>query len=95
MKGKKLNFRKIIVSLLLIYFSFILVKQEMSMVRLNAEARSASIEFQKVKATEEQSRAQLEESKTNPKSFAERQAREKLGYIKPNETPVMPKYNNK
>jgi cell division protein FtsB len=90
MKKKKVNFKALLVILSIAYFSVIFIRQEIASARLNKEIVKANFQLNAIKEQGEQLKEQLEMSRTNPEGFGERQARERLGLIKENETPVMP-----
>lgn len=90
MKRKKINFKTLFTSILIAYFIVVFIRQELVSARLNKEIGKANLQLKAIKEQGERLKEQLELSRTNPERFGERQARERLGYIKENETPVMP-----
>ncbi|MDP4088379.1 MAG: septum formation initiator family protein [Bacillota bacterium] len=90
MKKKKTNIKTLLFLALIVYLAGTFIRQEFTAFRLNKEIDKANIQLQAVKEKGEQLKEQLEMSKTNPDGFSEKQARERLGYIKKDETPVMP-----
>lgn len=89
MKKKKINLKTLLFLVFVIYFAGTIIRQEIASVRLNKEIDKASIQLQAAKEKGEQLKEQLDMSKTNPDKFTEKQARERLGYIKKDETPVL------
>ncbi|WP_163195364.1 FtsB family cell division protein [Clostridium thermarum] len=90
MKKRKVNLKALLVILSIAYFSIIFIRQEVAATRLNKEIVKANLQLEEIKEQGERLKEQLEMSKINPEGFSERLARERLGLIKENETPVMP-----
>ena len=90
MMKKKINIKTLFTSILIAYFVVVFIRQELVSARLNKEIGKTILQLEAVKEQGERLKEQLEMSRTNPERFGERQARERLGYIKENETPVMP-----
>ncbi|NLZ48342.1 MAG: hypothetical protein GX895_06060 [Clostridiales bacterium] len=88
MKKKKFNIKSFFIVLLIVYFAVVFVRQQFIFARLSKEEAKQTQELKAYQDQEEELREQLELSESNPKAFAERQARERLGYIKENETPI-------
>jgi cell division protein FtsB len=88
MKKKKLNIKSFFIVLLASYFAIVFVRQQFVAARLNREEAKRIQQLKADKDQEEELREQLELSESNPEGFAERRARERLGYIKENETPI-------
>ncbi|MDT8715749.1 septum formation initiator family protein [Clostridium sp. 19966] len=95
MKKKKITLKTFGILFLTVYFVIILVKQEVSYIRISKQINSGKEQLQSIKAKEEQLKAQLDLSKTNPEQYAEKQVRERLGYMKQNETPIVPNDGSK
>lgn len=89
MKRRKINLKTLFLIILIAYFTVIFIRQELASARLNKEIAKVNLQLSAIKEQGERLKEQLEMSKTNPQGFSERQARERLGYIKENETPVM------
>lgn len=89
MKKKKKSFKTLLFLAIIVYFAGTFIRQEITAVRLSKEIDRANIQLQAVKEKGEQLEEQVDMSKTNPDRFSERQARERLGYIKSGETPVL------
>ncbi|HCW03352.1 MAG TPA: hypothetical protein DGK91_01725 [Clostridium sp.] len=88
MKKKKLNIKSFFIVLLASYFAIVFVRQQFVAARLNREEAKRIQQLKADKDQEEELREQLELYESNPEGFAERRARERLGYIKENETPI-------
>lgn len=88
MKKKKLNIKSFLIVLLIVYFAGVFIRQQFVIARLNKEEAKDTQQLNAYKDQEEELREQLDLSQSNPEAFAERQARERLGYIKDNETPI-------
>lgn len=90
MKKKKFNIRTLLIALIVLYSAGTLIKQELNAMRLNEGIDKANYKLLSVKQKGEQLKEQLDMAKTNPLKFGEKRARERLGLIMENETPVLP-----
>lgn len=92
---KKINYRRIILLLFLVYLCYFLVNQGLAIKRIAAEIRNQKLTVQKLKDTQEDLKDKVELSKTD--RYKEILAREQLNLIKEGETPVVnsQKKNNK
>lgn len=95
MRKKRFNIRTLAISTLAIYFAVIFIKQEVSSIRISGEIEKASIQLKVLTEKGEQLKEQLDLAKSDPEKFGEKQVRERLGYIKEHETPVMSRSGSK
>ena len=88
MKKKKTNslktfLKKILVCFIIVYICVLLIGQQFDIARLNHELDAVNAQVDAAKRVHKELESELEASKTY--EYAERVAREKLGYMKPHE----------
>ena len=81
------KFKKIIIFLAIIYVGYIFVNQQLTMKRIEALTKEKQKEIEVLKNKNQRLQDELKMSKTD--MYIEKLAREKLGLIKPGETPVI------
>lgn len=86
---KKFKFRNIIIILVIIYLGYIFVTQQFTMNRLSLQVKGKETELQKTKDKNQSLQDEVKISKTD--KYVEKLAREKLGFVKQGETPVINK----
>ena len=84
---RKINCRKIILLLFLVYLCYFLVSQGLAMKRISAEINSEKLTAEKLKSEQDNLKDKVELSKTD--KYKEILAREMLNLIKEGETPVI------
>lgn len=88
MKKKKFNIKSFLLVLLIVYFAVVFVRQQFVTARLNKEEAKQLNQLNAYKDQEEELKERLELFQSNPTRYIEIQARERLGHIKENETPI-------
>ena len=84
---RKFGIKSTILVFAVVYVCYILVNQQITMVRQKSEIQKYTIELQKKKEEKKVLQDEVELSKTN--KYIEKLAREILGLVKEGETPVM------
>ncbi|WP_032123600.1 FtsB family cell division protein [Clostridium amazonitimonense] len=87
MKKKKLTLKSVIIILLLIFSSYTIVSQQLTMKKIKKDISNQQKELELVKEKNQKLKDEFELSNTD--LYKEKQVRERLGYVKPGETPVM------
>ena len=88
---KKFRFKSIILVLVMMYVSYLLIQQQVTMSRQKSELQKYTVELQKKKEKNKILQDEVELSKTD--KYIEKLAREILGLVKEGETPVMDNKN--
>lgn len=88
---KKFNIKSTIIVFAVVYVCYILINQQITMVRQKSEIQKYSVELQKKKDEKKVLQDEVELSKTD--KYVEKLAREILGLVKEGETPVMDNKN--
>ena len=84
---KKINYRKIVFLMLLVYLSYFLFNQYQTMNRISIEINNQKLLYEKLKQEHENLQDDVELAKTN--KYQEILARQMLNLIKEGETPVI------
>lgn len=84
---KKINFKKIVLLLFLVYLCYFFVSQGFAIKRISAEINNEKLMAEKLKGEKENLKDEVELSKTD--KYKEILARELLNLIKEGETPVI------
>jgi len=85
MKNRKI--KNLLLSLLIVYVSYIFINQQKIMHRQKVEFETYTVELEKVQEENKKLQDEVQLSKTD--KYIEKLAREKLGLIKEGETPVI------
>lgn len=85
--GVKLNKKKIICTLLILYVCVIFGKQQIMMNNIDTQIAEKAIEYNEVKIKNQKMLEEIDMTKTN--DYIEKLAREKLGLIKSGENTVV------
>lgn len=88
---KKFSIKSVILIFALVYVCYILIQQQVIMVRQKKEIQMYQVELQKKKKENKLLQDEVELSKTD--KYLEKLAREILGLVKEGETPVMDNKN--
>ena len=88
---KKFSIKSIILVFAVVYVCYILINQQVTMVRQKSEIQKYTVELQKRKDEKKVLQDEVELSKTN--KYIEKLAREILGLVKEGESPVMDNKN--
>jgi cell division protein DivIC len=88
---KKIGIKSVILAVVFVYVFYILIQQEVTMVRQKKEIQKYNVELQKKKEVNKLLQDEVELSKTD--KYLEKLAREILGLVKEGETPVMDNKN--
>lgn len=88
---KKFGIKSVILAFALVYVFYILIQQEVTMVRQKKEIQKYNVELQKKREDNKLLQDEVELSKTD--KYLEKLAREILGLVKEGETPVMDNKN--
>lgn len=83
---KKIGIKRVILAFVFMYVFYILIQQEVTMVRQKKEIQKYNVELQKKKEDNKLLQDEVELSKTD--KYLEKLAREILGLVKEGETPV-------
>ena len=84
---RKINYRKIVCLILLVYLSYFLFRQYQTMNRISAEINNQKLLSEKLKEEHDNLQDSVELAKTN--KYQEILARQMLNLIKDGETPVI------
>ena len=84
---KKINYRKIVFLLIIVYLGYFLFRQYQATNRISAEIKDQKIRFEVLKAEHDNLQNNVDLSKTN--KYQEIIARQRLKLIKEGETPVI------
>lgn len=84
---RKINYRKIVFLILLVYLSYFLFTQYQTMNRISAEIKNEKLMSEKLKEEHDNLQDDVELAKTN--KYQEILARQMLNLIKDGETPVI------
>ena len=84
---KKINYRKIVFLLIIVYLGYFLFRQYQATNRISAEIKDQKIRFEVLKAEHDNLQNNVDLSKTN--KYQEIIARQRLKLIKEGETPVL------
>ncbi|MBA5851981.1 septum formation initiator family protein [Clostridium sp. cel8] len=87
MKGIKIKPKNVIVLLLVLYVGYIFVSQQITMWNIKKEINNKYVEEQKIK--QKNIKLQDEVKMSTSDMYIEKLARERLGFIKQGETPVI------
>ncbi|WP_416175675.1 FtsB family cell division protein [Clostridium sp.] len=87
MKGIKIKPKNVIVLLLALYVGYIFVSQQITMWNIKKEINNKYVEEQKIK--QKNIKLQDEVKMSTSDMYIEKLARERLGFIKQGETPVI------
>ncbi|MBK5239747.1 septum formation initiator family protein [Clostridium sp.] len=88
---KKFSIKTIILVFALVYVCYVLIQQQITMVRQKKDIQKYNVELQKKVEENKLLQDEVELSKTD--KYLEKLAREILGLVKEGETPVMDKKN--
>ena len=88
MKKKKFNIKSFFIVLLIAYFDVVFVRQQFVAIRLKKEEAKQLQQLKAHQDQEEELKERLELFQSDPMRYIEIQARERLGQIKENETPI-------
>ncbi len=88
---KKFSVKGIVLVLVVVYVSYLLIQQQVTMGRQKKELQKYNVELQKKKEEKKTLQDEVELSKTD--KYIEKLAREILGLVKEGETPVMDNKN--
>lgn len=88
-KKKRFNFKSILIILVFVYIGYIVVSTQISMNKIKAEIQLKQVELAKIKDNNQKLQDEVNMSKTD--AYYEKLARERLGLVKPGETPVTEK----
>jgi cell division protein FtsB len=88
---KKISIKTILLAFALVYVCYVLIQQQITMVRQKKDIQKYNVELQKKKEVNKLLQDEVELSKTD--KYLEKLAREILGLVKEGETPVMDKKN--
>lgn len=84
---RKLTFKNLVISMIVFYCIFSFVDQQFKMKRINEDLRKTNIELEAIKQKNQKLQDEVNLSKTD--LYSEKLSRERLGYVKPGETPVI------
>ena len=90
-KKKKLNFKKVIIVFASMYVGYILISTQVTILKLRKEMETRQQELSKQADANQKLQDEVKKLTDNPNEYYERLARERLGLVKPGETPVIPK----
>ena len=88
---KKFSIKSVILVFVVMYVCYLLIQQQVTMVRQKNELQKYTVELQKKKEKNKILQDEVELSKTD--RYIEKLAREILGLVKEGETPVMDNKN--
>ncbi|MGH4118962.1 FtsB family cell division protein [Clostridium sp.] len=88
---KKFSIKTIVLAFVLVYVFYVLIQQQITMVRQKKDIQKYNVELQKKVGENKLLRDEVELSKSD--KYLEKLAREILGLVKEGETPVMDKKN--
>ncbi|WP_138203439.1 FtsB family cell division protein [Haloimpatiens lingqiaonensis] len=84
---KKINFKKVIVAVLVVYILGIFISQQVTIAKIKEENNQKKQELSTLKKKNNELQDQVNMSKSD--NYIEKIAREKLNFIKKGETPVI------
>ncbi|WP_055665248.1 FtsB family cell division protein [Desnuesiella massiliensis] len=84
---RKLTLKNLVISMIVFYCIFSFVDQRFKMKRINEDLRKTNIELEAIKQKNQKLQDEVNLSKTD--LYSEKLSRERLGYVKPGETPVI------
>lgn len=87
MKSKKITLKSVIIILLLIFSLYTIVSQQLTMGKIKKDIYKQEKELELVKEKNQKLKDEFELSNTG--LYKEKQVRERLGYVKAGETPVI------
>ncbi len=87
MKSKKITLKSVIIILLLIFSLYTIVSQQLTMGKIKKDIYKQEKELELVKEKNQKLKDEFELSNTG--LYKEKQVRERLGYVKTGETPVI------
>lgn len=90
-KKNKFSFMKIVIFIAIIYALYIVISTQISMNKIKAEISVKQQEFGTVKDKNQKLQDEVNMTKIDPNSYYEKLARERIGLVKPGETPVAEK----
>ena len=90
-RKKKLGFKRVIIVLASMYVGYILISTQITMFKLRGEIEVNQQELSKQKDKNQKLQDEVKNMTNNPNEYYEKLARERLGLIKPGETPVLEK----
>jgi cell division protein FtsB len=82
---------KIVIFIAIIYALYIVISTQISMNKIKAEIGVKQQEFGTVKDKNQKLQDEVNMTKIDPNSYYEKLARERIGLVKPGETPVAEK----
>ena len=88
-KKKKLNLKKIIIVFASMYVGYILISTQVTMLNLEKEIEVKQQELSKQSEKNQKLQDEVMRMTNNNDEYNEKLARERLGLIKPGETPVI------
>lgn len=88
---KKLSIKGVVLVFIVMYVSYLLIQQQVTMSRQKKQLQEYTIQLQKKKEEQKTLQDEVELSKTD--KYIEKLAREILGLVKEGETPVMDNKN--
>lgn len=89
---KKLTLRNVAFIVIITIFTYSIVRQQMTMIKINKEIQEKQCELNK--AEEQKQKLQDEVDLTKTDAYLEKMARERLGMIKPGEKKIIESGNN-
>lgn len=84
---RRLTLKNLVISMIVLYCIFSFVDQQFKMKRINEDLRKTNIELEAIKQKNQKLQDEVNLSKTD--LYSEKLSRERLGYVKPGETPVI------
>lgn len=90
-RKKKLNLKKVIIVFASMYVGYILISTQITMLKLRKEMEVGQQELSKQAEKNQKLQDEVKKLTDNPNEYYERLARERLGLVKPGETPVIQK----
>lgn len=84
---RRLTLKNLIISMIVLYCVFSFVSQQFKMKRISEDIKKTNIELEAIKQKNQKLQDEVNLSKTD--LYSEKLSRERLGYVKPGETPVI------
>lgn len=89
---KRLTLKNTIIILLILFSTYSFISQQFKMNKIKGDIKAQRQELESLKQKNQKLQDEIDLSKTD--LYMEKQARERLGYVKPGETPVIDKKSN-
>ena len=84
---RRLTLKNLVISMIVLYCIFSFVDQQFKMKRINEDLSKTNIELEAIRQKNQKLQDEVNLSKTD--LYSEKLSRERLGYVKPGETPVI------